>query len=163
MVIALWQQTASCIISIIHIQGRKWVKGVVPAQFVPYKETESFPRIPGKLFIVSQRAEYIRWPRLAAVNTNKMHIAEILVMLTRNMWIVPGGTSGKEPACQCRKHKSYRFDPWVRKMPWRRAWEPTPVFLPGESHGQKSLAGYSPQGLRESTRPKQLSIQHMGS
>ena len=37
-----------------------------------------------------------------------------------------------------------RFDPWVGKIPGRRAWQPTPVFLPGESHGQKSLAGYSP-------------------
>ena len=36
------------------------------------------------------------------------------------------------------------FDPWVRKILWRRAWQPTPVFLPGESHGQRSLAGYSP-------------------
>ena len=40
--------------------------------------------------------------------------------------------------------KRYRFDPWVGKMPWRRAWQPTPVFLPGESHGQKSLVGYGP-------------------
>ena len=38
------------------------------------------------------------------------------------------------------------FDPWVRKIPWKRAWQPTPVFLPGESHGQRSLVGYSPQG-----------------
>ena len=37
-------------------------------------------------------------------------------------------------------------DPWVRKVPWRRAWQPTPVFLLGESHGQRSLAGYSPRG-----------------
>ena len=45
----------------------------------------------------------------------------------------PGGTSGKEPACQFRRHKRYRFDPWVGKIPWLRAWQPTPVFLPGES------------------------------
>ena len=38
---------------------------------------------------------------------------------------------------------------WVRKMPWRRAWQPTPVFLPRESHGQSSLAGYSPRGCKE--------------
>ena len=56
----------------------------------------------------------------------------------------PGGTSGKEPSCQCRRHKSHRFDPWAGKIPWRRAWQLTPVFLPGESHGQKSLAGHSP-------------------
>ena len=44
---------------------------------------------------------------------------------------------------QCRRHE---FNPWVRKIPWRRKWQPTPVFLPGESHGQRSLAGYSPWG-----------------
>ena len=47
----------------------------------------------------------------------------------------PGGTSGKEPACQCRRHKRHGFDPRVRKIPWRRAWQPTSVLLPGESHG----------------------------
>ncbi|CAN0506048.1 unnamed protein product [Rangifer tarandus platyrhynchus] len=41
--------------------------------------------------------------------------------------------SGKEPACQCRKYKRSRFNPWVGKIPWRRAWQPTPVFLPGKS------------------------------
>ena len=55
----------------------------------------------------------------------------------------PGGTSGKEPACQCRRHKRPRFHPWVRRIPWRRAWQPTLVFLPEESQGQRSLAGYS--------------------
>ena len=43
-----------------------------------------------------------------------------------------------------------RFDPWFRKIPWRRAWQPTPVFLLGESHGQRSLVGYSPWGCKES-------------
>ena len=40
--------------------------------------------------------------------------------------------------------KRCRFDPWVGKIPWRRAWQPTPVFLPGEPHGQRSLVGYGP-------------------
>ena len=56
---------------------------------------------------------------------------------------IPGGATGKEPTCQCRRQRR-RFDPWVGKIPWKRAWQPTPVFLPGESHGQRSLAGYSP-------------------
>ena len=43
-----------------------------------------------------------------------------------------------------------RFDPWVRKILWRRKWQPTPVFLPGKPHGQRSLAGYSPGGGKES-------------
>ena len=45
----------------------------------------------------------------------------------------PCGASGKEPACQCRGHKRHRFDPWARTIPWRRAWQPTLVFLPRES------------------------------
>ena len=52
-----------------------------------------------------------------------------------------GGSSDKEPTCQCRRCS---FDPWVRKIPWRREWQPTPVSLPGESHGEWSLVDYSP-------------------
>ena len=62
----------------------------------------------------------------------------------------PGGAGGKEPACHCRRHKRRRFDPWAGNIPRRRAWQPTPVFLPGESYRQRSLAGYSPQGHTES-------------
>ena len=51
----------------------------------------------------------------------------------------PGAASGKEPIGQCRRHKRWQFNPWVGKIPWRRAWQPTLVFLPGESHGQRSL------------------------
>ena len=74
-----------------------------------------------------------------------------LVLLTsavsfvgRWSWIraFPGGASSKEPTCQCRRHERYRFDPWVRKIPWRRAWQPTLVLLPGESGGQRILVGY---------------------
>ena len=69
------------------------------------------------------------------------------------MWVYPGfpgGASDKEHTCQCRKHKRCRFDSCVGKIPWRRAWLPIPVFLPGESHGQRSLAVYGPQGCKES-------------
>ena len=50
----------------------------------------------------------------------------------------------------CLQYRRPRFDPWVEKIPWKREWLPTAVFLPGESHGQWSLAGYSPQGHKES-------------
>ena len=59
-----------------------------------------------------------------------------------------GGASGKEPACQCKRLKRCGFDPWFRKIPWRWAWQPTIVFLPGESHGDRHLVGYSPQNCR---------------
>ena len=47
----------------------------------------------------------------------------------------------KEPACQSKRHKRHGFDTWVRKIPWTREWQPTPVFLPGKSHVQRCLAG----------------------
>ena len=63
---------------------------------------------------------------------------------------LPWWLSGKESACQCRSHRRRRLDPWVRKIPWERKWEPTLVFLPGESHGQKNLADYGLWGHKES-------------
>ena len=70
------------------------------------------------------------WGRLPIINHPFFHI-----------WL-----SGKESACQCRR---LGFNPWVRKIPWSRKWQPTPVFLPGEFLGQRSLVGYSPGGLRD--------------
>ena len=60
---------------------------------------------------------------------------------------------------QCGRPK---FDPWVRKIPWRRKWQPVPVFLPGESHGRRSLVGYSPRGPKESdmTEPPHFTSLH---
>ena len=52
----------------------------------------------------------------------------------------------KESAPQCRR---CRFDPYIWKIPWRRKWQPTAVFLPGKSHGQRNLVGYSPWGHKE--------------
>ena len=66
----------------------------------------------------------------------------------------PGGASGKEPICQCRGHRRCSFDLWVGKIPWKRERQPTPIFLPGESHGQRSLVGYSPRGHEELDRTR---------
>ena len=60
------------------------------------------------------------------------------------IWGFPCSSVGKD-CLQCRRPV---FDSWVRKIPWRRKWKPTPVLLPGESHGQRSLAGYSPWGRK---------------
>ena len=69
----------------------------------------------------------------------------------------PGGASGKESVCQCRRYRRRGFDPWVRRIPWRRAWQPIPVFLPRESHEQRSLAGYSSWVTKSQILLKQLS------
>ena len=74
-----------------------------------------------------------------------VHRLKIVVTKQRGF---PGGTSGKEPSCQCRRRCG--CDPWVGKIPWRREWQPTPVFLPGESHRQRNLADYHPCGHKES-------------
>ena len=66
----------------------------------------------------------------------------------------PCGSNGKEPSCQCRR---CRFSPWVRKILWRRKWQPTPVFLPGEPHGQRNLEDYGLWRHKVSDMTEQLS------
>ena len=72
-----------------------------------------------------------------------------LAPMINSMW-----HSDKEATCQCR----YEFDPWVRKIPWRWSWQPTPVFLPEKSHEQRNLGGYSPWGHKELGMIERLSI-----
>ena len=64
----------------------------------------------------------------------------------------PGGTSGKKSTCHCRSCSRLWFNLWVRKIPWRRKWLPTPVFLSEKFYGSRSLAGYSPWGFKESDK-----------
>ena len=88
---------------------------------------------------------------------SKEDLAKKICILYRAMLSLrsfPGGSSGTEPTCKGRRHKRCEFDPWVGKIPWRRLWQPTPVFLPGESHGQRSLAGYSSWGHKDLDRPE---------
>ena len=83
-------------------------------------------------------------------NANKQ--AQIVIRADKTGF--PGGSVLKESACQCRRlgfsHRRCEFDLWVRKIPWRRKWQPAPVFLVGRSHGQRKLVAYSPWGLKES-------------
>ena len=69
----------------------------------------------------------------------------------------PGGASSVESSCQGRRHKCGRFDLWVGRISWSRKWQPAPIFLPGKSHGQRSLAAYSPWGHKEADVTEQLS------
>ena len=84
----------------------------------------------------------------------KIHI-RFLVVMNILMWYMGFLCSsvGKEFACWCRR---CGFNPWVGKIPWRRKQQPIPVFLPGKSYGQRSLAGYSPCGHKESDMTEQL-------
>ena len=100
-----------------------------------------------KLFLLMRAFKICSFNNIQICNTV---LLTIVTMLYITFLAFPGGTSGKEPACQRRRRKRHRFDPWVRKIPWRKAWQPSPVFLSRESHGQRSLAGHSPWGHRES-------------
>ena len=92
----------------------------------------------------------------------KLNFDKSLFLHIYILGVFPVGTSGKDPACQCMRCKRRGFDPWVGKIPWRRSWQPTPVFLPGDSHGQRSLAGSTVHRLLNcQTQLKWLSTQHV--
>ena len=87
-------------------------------------------------------------PTVSMVKKKKMMMmTTVLMKLFSPHKGLPRWCSGKESAYQCRR---CRFNNWVKKIPWRRKWQPTPVFLLGKSHGQESLEGYSPWGCKES-------------
>ena len=71
---------------------------------------------------------------------------------------LPKRLSSPESACQCRRCRRHGFDPLVGKISWRRKWQPTPIFLPGESHGQRSLVGYGLWGHEELDMTEWLSM-----
>ena len=94
--------------------------------------------IPQQLFNITRR--------------NVLRVAEDNIYLPR--WL-----SGKESNCQCR---SLWLNPWGGNMPRRRKWQPTPVFLPEKSHGQRSLVGYSPWGRKELDTTERLTLSLSG-
>ena len=101
----------------------------------PHLTSEELLFLSTKRLPCAQRRKFIHWMSLARAQEAVHHCADF-----------QGGAGDKEPACRCRRRGRLGFCPWVGKIPWRRAWRPTPVFLPGESHGQSSLEDYSPWG-----------------
>ena len=88
--------------------------------------------------------------------SKKACVRHILWKYIHIHWGFPGSNHGKEPACQCKRRKRHGSDSWIAKIPWRRAWQPTSVFLPGIFHKQRSLADYSPWGRKESDTTERL-------
>ena len=85
-----------------------------------------------------------------------LHPLQVVMLLCTLVHRFPWWLGGKESTCQCRR---CAFDPWVGKILWRKKWHPTPVFLPEKCHGQRSLAGYSPWGNKESDTTERLNMQ----
>ena len=104
--------------------------------------------LPGKSHGQRSLVGYSPWSRIESDMTEQLlhfHRADGL----------PWWLSGKECPCQCRRCRRQGFDPWVGKI-WKRKWQPIPEFLPGKSHGQRNLVGYSPWGHKESDRTERL-------
>ena len=144
--------------------GLPFLPGVSPS----YQGPPSYlglPFLPGPPFLPGASPSYLGVPflpwahlptsallptRAWSGNSQKMKraticlITGVLILIGASRW-----HSGKESACQRRRHKRHSFNPWLRKIPWRRKGQPTPVFLPGKSHGQRSLLDYSPWGRKE--------------
>ena len=115
--------------------------------------------IPSEMFLSNEREldemEHYSQGNLQTSYTKSITLMEVEPISrrqTQTNWYLSmiNGTSGKESTCQCRRYRILGFNPQVEKIPWSRKWQPAPVFLPGRFHGQRNLAGYSPQGHKES-------------
>ena len=84
-------------------------------------------------------------PLIQTFNAFKSNQKECLSQISASIYWIPSRDQGSFP--------------WVRKIPWRREWQPTPVILPGKSHGQRSMVGYSPWGRKESDMTERLTLQ----
>ena len=110
------------------------------------------PQPPGLSFRVFHFTD-IHW----TLTMHQGFIYEEFLSLPRPTFFLTPGASDKESICQCRRLKRHGFSLWVGKTPRRRKWWTTPVFLPGESHGQRNLVGYRPQGRKKSDTTECLS------
>ena len=135
-----------------------WKTFYLPPYAPSFCEPEVSPLHEGLLRLRSVGKKWLS--RMSAPNFHETGVCFVFLALDFvwswmlvNFWEgFPGGAGGKAPTCQFRRHKRHGFDPWIRKIPWRRPWQPTPVFLPGESHRQRSLTRYSPCGCKSRTR-----------
>ena len=87
----------------------------------------------------------------------RTYMALFLIYLLTLGWGLPMLCSGKQSTCQCKRCKRCGSSSWVRKIPWIRKWQPATVCLPGKFYGERSLAGYSPWGCKESDMTELLS------
>ena len=102
-----------------------------------------------------EMTERLNWTELRNQLSVKLLLWDLLSQVLPHLGF-PEGSMGKESARQCRRRRRHSFNLWIRKIPWRWAWLSTPVFLPEESHGQRSLVGYSPWGHKESDMTERL-------
>ena len=169
----LWSEGSPCLWRVSFFPGHgEWVcrkRGTTPASKQPSQiQDESISSI--NVHLEEIENGYFQLPLkctkptfvyifLSYIHSRTWKETTSLAFSTMSVWFMdfPVGASGKEPTCQCTRHKRCGLDPWVGKMPWRRKWQPTAVFLPGNSHGQRNLTSFSPWGHKESDTTERLS------
>ena len=147
---ALWDPMYYTVHGILQARILEWVA-------FPFSRVHSQPRDQTQVSQVSRIAGrfFTSWATGKPKDTEGHSLSFRRLRLRKRRSGFPGGASGKKktkkqkkktkkPACQCRTWKRHGFNPWIGKIPWRRAWQHTPVFLPGEFHGQRILVCYSP-------------------
>ena len=105
------------------------------------------------LMLSSYHENKIKWNKTKTTEGNFRSVGyfySLTALIVNSYFRLPRWLSDKESACQCRRHRRHGFDPWVGKIPWRRKWQPTPVFLPGKAYGQRSLAHCVVHGVAKS-------------
>ena len=122
-------------------QRMRWLDGITDLMDVEFEWTPGVGDGQGGL------ACCYSWDRKETDTTEWLNWMELKWY---RMWASRVARMVKKPSCQCRKHKRGRFNPLVRKVPWSSAEQSTPISLPGESHGQRRLVGYSPRHCKES-------------
>ena len=116
----------------------------------PLSSSSEWPSPPGPQFTRPIRRQFVSIHSIIH-SFNKCSVST---------WL-PKWLSGKEFACQCRRHKKRRFDPRIGKRPWSRKWQLTSVFLPGNFHGQRSMVGYSPWSCKESDTTENIHNEYL--
>ena len=125
----------------------------IPCEYSVCLETGSW-NLPCLVFFSDDLPKDISWGQVSFKALSNLWL---LTALQHLFYGFPAGSVVENPPAMQGTFRRHRFDPWVGKIPWRRKWQLTPVFLPGESHGQRSLASYSPWSQKELDITEQLS------
>ena len=152
---SFFPSTGSFSMNRLFTSGGQSIEASASVSVLPMNIKDQFPL--GLTSVIT----YSRYCTILSMLWVKFTFILTMSVLFRPLFRLPRWLSSKRIHLQGRRHRRYRFDPWVRKIPWRRQWQPTPAFLLGKSHGQRSLADYSSKGHKGWDTTERLSTAHI--